>query len=54
MVIEGLDNIEIAYKLSKMYNIEMPIVEAVYDVLYNGLSPEEAVTMLMTRDKKAE
>ena len=54
MVIEGLDNIEIAYKLAKMNNIEMPIVEAVYDVLYNGLLPKEAVTMLMTRDKKAE
>ena len=54
MVIEGLDNIEIAYELAKIHNIEMPIVEAVYDVLYNGLSPEKAVIMLMTRDKKAE
>ncbi len=54
MVIESIDNIEVAYKLSKKYNIEMPIVEAVYDVLYNNLPPKDAVTKLMTRDKKCE
>ncbi len=54
MVIESIDNIEVAYKLSKKYNIEMPIVETVYDVLYNNLSPREAVTKLMTRNKKSE
>ena len=54
MTIESIDNIEVAYELSKKYNIEMPIVEAVYDVLYNNLKPEEAVEMLMTREKKCE
>lgn len=54
MTIESIDNIEAAYKLAKRYEIEMPIVNAVYDVLYNGLKPEEAVHMLMTRDKKFE
>ena len=54
MVIESIDNIEVAYALSKKYNIEMPIVNAVYDVLYNGLEPKKAVTMLMTRAKKSE
>lgn len=54
MTIESIDNIEVAYELSKKYNVEMPIVNAVYDVLYNDLEPSKAVTMLMTRDKKAE
>lgn len=54
MAIESIDNIEAAYQLSKKYNIEMPIVEAVYDVLYNGLDPREAVNMLMTRKRKSE
>lgn len=54
MTIESIDNIEVAYKLCKKYNIEMPIVETVYDVLYNGLKPAEAVTKLMTREKKCE
>lgn len=54
MVIESIDNIEVAYALAKKYNIEMPIVNAVYDVLYNHLNPKDAVTMLMTREKKSE
>ena len=54
MVVESFDNIEVTYKLSKKYNIEMPIVNAVYDILYNGLEPREAVIKLMTREKKAE
>ena len=54
MTIESVDNIEAAYKLAQKYNIEMPIVNAVYDILYNRLEPREAVTKLMTREKKAE
>ena len=37
MTIESVDNIDVAHALAKKYNIEMPIVNAVYDVLYNGL-----------------
>lgn len=54
MTIESIDNIDVAYCLSKKYNIEMPIVETVYNVLYNGLKPQDAVDILMTRDTKAE
>lgn len=54
MVIESVDNIDVAYELSKKYNIEMPIVDAVYNVLYNKLDPKEAVDMLMNRDLKSE
>ena len=54
MVIESIDNIEVAYELGKIHNIEMPIVETVYKVLYENLDPRKAVTQLMTREKKAE
>lgn len=54
MVIESIDNIEVAYELSKRENVEMPIVETVYDILYHDLDPKEAVERLMTRDKKFE
>lgn len=54
MVIESIDNIDVAHKLSAKYNIEMPIVNAVYNVLYNGLEPQKAVNILMTRTKKSE
>ena len=54
MTIESIDNIDVAYKLSKKYNVEMPIVHTVYDVLYNGLEPKVAVENLMTRNLKEE
>lgn len=54
MTIESIDNIEVAYELSKLYHVDMPIVHAVYDVLYHGLDPKQAVNLLMTRDKKSE
>lgn len=54
MVIEGVDNIEVAHELAQKYNVDTPIINTVYNMLYNGLSPKDAVTMLMTRDKKSE
>ena len=54
MTIESIDNIEIAKKLAEKYEVEMPIVDAVYEVLYNHLEPERAVNMLMTRTPKRE
>ncbi len=54
MVIESIDNIEVAHELGKLHNIEMPIVEAVYGILYGDLKPEDAVNMLMNRAKKSE
>ena len=54
MVIESIDNIDVAYELGKLHNIEMPIVETVYKVLYEGLNPQDAVKDLMTRDKRCE
>ena len=54
MVIESIDNIDVAYELGRKNNVYMPIIETVYNVIYNGLLPEEAVKNLMTRDKKSE
>ena len=54
MVIESIDNIDVAYELGKRNNIEIPIIETAYDVIYNKLDPKTAVQNLMTRDKKDE
>lgn len=54
MVIESIDNIEVAYELGKKYQIDMPILNTVYDILYNNLEPKDAVSRLMSRDKKSE
>ena len=54
MTIESIDNIEVAKSLIEKLNVSMPIVDAVYDILFNNLNPDEAVKLLMTRDKKME
>ena len=54
MVIESIDNIKIAYELSKKYEVEMPIVDSVYNVLFGNLKPEEAINRLMNRARKFE
>ncbi len=54
MTIEAIDNIEIAYELSQKYEVEMPIVHSIYNILYNNLNPREAVIKLMTREAKQE
>ena len=54
MTIESIDNIEIAYNLSKKYKIEMPIVNEIYNVIFNKKSPEKALSDLMKRDLKHE
>lgn len=54
MTIESIDNIEVAKILSEKYNLSMPIVNTVYDILYNNLDPHKGVEILMTREKKSE
>ena len=54
MTIESIDNIRTAYKLSQKYEVEMPIVNAVYKVLFEGLDAKQAILDLMTRNPKFE
>ncbi len=54
MVVEGILTAKAAYELAQKTGIEMPIVSAAYDVLYNGANPKTAITNLMLRDKKSE
>ena len=54
MVIESIDNIDVAYELGKRQNAYMPIIETVYEVIYKELDPQTAVKNLMTREGKSE
>jgi glycerol-3-phosphate dehydrogenase (NAD(P)+) len=54
MVVEGVYATKEAYKLSKRLGVDMPITTMAYRVLFEGLSPKEAVQELMNRDKKHE
>ncbi len=54
MVVEGVYATKEAYKLAKKYNVEMPIIEEAYAVLFEGKKAKEAVMALMTRGKRHE
>lgn len=54
MVVEGFYTTKAAYLLAKKMNVEMPIVEQAYSVLFEGKDPKKAVMGLMVRDKKHE
>ena len=54
MVVEGINAIPAAIKLAEEYDVEIPIITAVDDVINHGKDPAEAVRELMGRDGKSE
>ena len=54
MVVEGVFSAKAALALSKQYNVSMPIVEQVNAVLFDGVSPKDALRELMLRDRRME
>lgn len=54
MVAEGVKTTESAYNLSKKLGVEMPIIEKMYQMLYQDKPAREAVLELMSRNLKAE
>lgn len=54
MVVEGVRTCQATYEMAQSLNIEMPIVEAVYEIIFNKLDPHTAITQLMTREMKPE
>lgn len=54
MTVEGVRACCSAYELAKKYNVEMPIVEAIYKVLKGDIKANEATELLMGRARKKE
>lgn len=54
MVVEGVYSTKAAVKLGQKYNVSLPIINKVNEVLFEGKDPKEAVNELMLRDSKAE
>ncbi len=53
-VVEGIQTAKEIYTLAKRLQIDMPIVEQVYGILYQNVSAREAVSNLLERDYKHE
>ena len=54
MVVEGVYSARAARALSKKYQVSMPIVEQVNEVLFDGKPAKDALYDLMLRDRRAE
>lgn len=54
MVVEGVNACRIFYEISKEKNIEVPIIESLYEVLFNKKDLRSIEYKLMSRDKKDE
>lgn len=54
MVVEGVRTTQAAYELSKREEVEMPITQVLYDVLFNGKGAKQAVDDLMQRTRTHE
>lgn len=54
MVAEGVKTCKGVIALAKKHNVEMPITEKIFKVLYEGLSPKDGVVSLMTRELGGE
>lgn len=53
-VAEGYYTAKSAFSLAKKHQTEMPILEQIFKILYEGKSPKQALTDLMSRELKDE
>lgn len=54
MVAEGIPTAKSARECARRLNIETPIIDQIYSVLYEGKRPDQAMQELLGRDQKAE
>ena len=54
MVVEGIKACKAFYELKEKLDIEMPITDVLYKVLFKSKDPKDAVVELMEREKKNE
>lgn len=54
MVAEGMRTAPGTYAMAQKHGVDMPITEQVYRVLFEGVSPRDAVEELLGRDTKPE
>ena len=53
-VVEGVYSAKAALKLGQKYNVELPIIEKVNEVLFEGKTAKEAMLDLLIREKTEE
>ena len=54
MVVEGVYSAKAALALARQYDVDMPIIQGVNEILFEGKSVEEGITELMIRERRIE
>ena len=54
MVVEGINALKPAIRLGEQYDVELPIITAVYRTIFENKPPADAVQELMQRERQAE
>jgi glycerol-3-phosphate dehydrogenase (NAD(P)+) len=52
--VEGIRTVEVIYQMAKKMNIELPIINSLYNILFKNLKPSDEVLALMNRPLKSE
>ncbi len=53
-VAEGVTTVQTARELAEQHDVELPIADQLYQVLFNGKAPQQAIAELMQREVKHE
>lgn len=53
-VVEGYFTLKSAVELGRSFGVELPIIDGLYAIIYEGKSIEDVITALMRRDLKTE
>jgi glycerol-3-phosphate dehydrogenase (NAD(P)+) len=53
-VVEGYETVKTAKELAHKMQVEMPITDAIYNILYNDIPAKDAVMQLLSRQAKSE
>ena len=51
-IAEGYPTAKVVHNLAAEHNVEIPVMENIYEILYEGKNPKEAMYELMTRELK--
>jgi len=54
MIAEGVSTCRAAYRLGRKRSVDLPIVDKMYEILYEAKAPREAIRELMERPLTSE
>jgi glycerol-3-phosphate dehydrogenase (NAD(P)+) len=54
MVVEGLYSVNAVHQFKVKNDLDLPVIEAIYQILYNNANYEDIISGLLSREKKSE